>query len=80
MSSPISDYIIEQPEQPTKDQKNEEIGVAVPKVSDYRERFKNKELTINDLRPPLKERPKDKEPKYAEDDLLLGPGVEDDWI
>lgn len=72
-NSQISDYLVKEPEK-------KEVGVAVPKVSDYRERFKKKALTIDDLRPSKRHNPVDKEPRYAEDDVLLGPGVEDDWV
>ena len=72
-NSPISDYLVEQPEEVG------EIKKAQPKISDYRERFKRKELTLEDIRPPLK-RPLVKDIPTAEDAVLLGPGVEEDLL
>lgn len=71
-NSPISDYLVEE--------KKEEVGIAVPKVSDYREKFKKRALTIDDLRPPKRSNPVDKEPVYGDEALLMGPGVEEDWV
>ena len=72
MSSQISDYLVEEPEK--------EVGVAVPKVSDYRERFKKRALTIDDIRPPKRANPVEKPPTYSDEAALLGPGLEEDWI
>ena len=78
MNSQISDYLIEEPEEEITPK--EDVGVAVPKVSDYRERFKKRALTIDDLRPAKRANPIDKEPRYSDEEILLGPGVEEDWI
>ncbi len=72
-NSLISDYMVEQP-------KEDEVGVAIPKVSDYREKFRSRKLTIDDLRPPKRANPVDKEPVYGDEALLIGPGVEEDWL
>ncbi|OQB05825.1 MAG: hypothetical protein BWY21_01974 [Parcubacteria group bacterium ADurb.Bin216] len=76
MNSPLSDYIVKQPEE----QETEEVGVAIPKVSEYREKFKSRKLTIDDLRPGRRSNPIDKEPSYGDEAALLGPGIEEDWL
>lgn len=71
-NSQISDYLVEEPKK--------EVGVAVPKVSEYRERFKKRALTIDDLRPSKRANPAEKSPTYSDEAALLGPGLEDDWV
>jgi len=67
------------------DQKKGEVKKAVPKVSDYRERFKQRKIMRSELiaRPsikkPLKKDRSLDQFQYKGDPLFFGPGVEEEY-